>query len=95
MMENDRDDIPLSPISERGVTALPEVKRDEAPDYPKGLKLVVIILGLQFAVFCVALDNTIISTAIPRITDQFHALEDVGWYGSCEFVSGALFYNVS
>ena len=29
-----------------------------------------------------ALDNTIIATAIPRITDDFHALDDVGWYGS-------------
>jgi MFS family permease len=27
-------------------------------------------------------DNTIIATGIPRITDQFHALDDVGWYGS-------------
>jgi MFS family permease len=27
-------------------------------------------------------DNTIIATAIPRITDQFHALNDVGWYGA-------------
>ncbi|KAG5913417.1 hypothetical protein E4U42_001187 [Claviceps africana] len=27
-------------------------------------------------------DNTIIATAIPRITDQFKALSDVGWYGS-------------
>lgn len=27
-------------------------------------------------------DNTIIATAIPKITDQFHALEDIGWYGS-------------
>lgn len=29
-----------------------------------------------------AQDNTIIATAIPRITDQFKALNDVGWYGS-------------
>lgn len=27
-------------------------------------------------------DNTIIATAIPRITDQFQKLEDVSWYGS-------------
>lgn len=27
-------------------------------------------------------DNTIIATAIPRITDQFQAIEHVGWYGS-------------
>jgi hypothetical protein len=31
------------------------------------------------------LDNTIIATAIPRITDDFHSLKDVGWYGSCEY----------
>ena len=30
----------------------------------------------------VALDNTIISTAIPTITTVFHSLNDVGWYGS-------------
>lgn len=27
-------------------------------------------------------DNTIIATAIPRITDEFGALEDIGWYES-------------
>lgn len=27
-------------------------------------------------------DQTIIATAIPKITDQFGALNDVGWYGS-------------
>lgn len=26
-------------------------------------------------------DNTIIATAIPKITDHFHSLSDVGWYG--------------
>ena len=40
------------------------------------------MFALYLSIFCVALDNTIISTAIPQITDQFHALEDVGWYGS-------------
>jgi MFS family permease len=50
--------------------------------YPKGLKLAVIIISLQLACFCVALDNTIIATAIPKITDEFQALGDVGWYGS-------------
>ncbi|KAF3067388.1 putative HC-toxin efflux carrier TOXA [Daldinia childiae] len=28
------------------------------------------------------LDNTILATAIPYITDEFHSLLDVGWYGS-------------
>ncbi|KAI8628946.1 major facilitator superfamily transporter [Xylariaceae sp. FL1651] len=44
--------------------------------------LAIVVLCLQLTTFCVALDNTIIATAIPRITDEYHALSDVGWYGS-------------
>ncbi|PWY71775.1 MFS general substrate transporter [Aspergillus sclerotioniger CBS 115572] len=55
------------------------------------MKLAIIILGLELAVLCVALDNTIIATAIPRITDQFHALDDVGWYGSAYLLTLAAF----
>ena len=51
-------------------------------DFPKSTQLVLITVALCLSVFCMALDNTIISTAIPRITDDFHALDDVGWYGS-------------
>ncbi|KAJ7197953.1 major facilitator superfamily domain-containing protein [Mycena pura] len=55
-------------------------------DYPKGLKLALISLALCLSVFLFALDNTIIATAIPHITDQFQSLDDVGWYGSaCVF----------
>jgi MFS family permease len=49
---------------------------------PIGFKLTVIVLVLELAVLCVALNNTIIATAIPKIADKFHALDDVGWYGS-------------
>lgn len=50
----------------------------------------MIVLSLQLTNFCIAVDNTIITTAIPRITDQFGSLSDVGWYGSAYllFVSG-------
>ena len=51
-------------------------------EYPTGLKLNLISLALCLSVFLMALDNTIIATAIPKITDQFHSLADVGWYGS-------------
>ncbi|KAF1978494.1 MFS general substrate transporter [Bimuria novae-zelandiae CBS 107.79] len=47
-----------------------------------GLPLVLTMFALCAGIFCVALDITIISTAIPRITDEFHALQDIGWYGS-------------
>jgi len=55
---------------------------DEDMDYPHGLKLVIILAALCLAIFLVALDNTIISTAIPKITDHFHSIKDIGWYGS-------------
>ncbi|KAJ9144167.1 MFS general substrate transporter [Pleurostoma richardsiae] len=35
------------------------------------------------------LDNTILATAIPYITDEFHSLLDVGWYGSAYQLSSA------
>ena len=57
----------------------------------KGLRLVITLVGLCFAVFCVALDNTIIATAIPYITDQFKNLNDVGWYGSVYLLTTCAF----
>jgi MFS family permease len=34
-------------------------------------------------------DNSIIATAIPKITDEFHSLQDVGWYGSAYLLTTA------
>ncbi|KAH3986228.1 hypothetical protein HBH98_031360 [Parastagonospora nodorum] len=62
-----------------------QISADDEEDgfeYPKSWKLAAITIALCLSVFCMALDNTIIATAIPRITDQFKALNDVGWYGS-------------
>lgn len=60
---------------------VPSPHDDEAV-YPSGVKLALITLALCLSVFLVALDNTIIATAIPKITDHFNSLGDVGWYGS-------------
>lgn len=59
------------------------------PQYPEGLKLITIILALCLAVFLVALDQTIISTAIPKITDHFRSTGDIGWYGSSYLLTKA------
>jgi len=58
---------------------------DEAEDeskYLSGPKLIILSLGLCLVTFVIALDNTIIATAIPKITTVFNSLEDVAWYGS-------------
>ncbi|KAM0203069.1 hypothetical protein ACHAPI_001241 [Fusarium lateritium] len=58
-------------------------------EYPTGVKLALITLALCLAVFVMALDNSIIATAIPRITDAFESLNDVGWYGSAYMLTTA------
>ncbi|RDW85813.1 hypothetical protein BP5796_04138 [Coleophoma crateriformis] len=59
-----------------------EDEDDSNTAYPHGLPLGLLTFGLCMATFTVALDNTIIATAIPKITTVFDSLGDVGWYGS-------------
>ncbi|KAJ5950761.1 uncharacterized protein N7479_009174 [Penicillium vulpinum] len=61
----------------------------EGTEHPKGPTLALITLALCLGVFLVALDNSIIATAIPKITSQFHSLDDVGWYGSAYLLTTA------
>jgi hypothetical protein len=71
----------LSELSKAGNSSTEAILEDTA-NHIHGLPLALTLVALSSAVFCVALDMTIIATAIPRITDEFHALQDVGWYGS-------------
>lgn len=66
-------------------------KAAEPPEYPPPHELIPILGALYLATFLVALDRTIIATAIPRITDQFHSLNDIGWYGSAYMLTGCAF----
>ncbi|KAK6833297.1 hypothetical protein PG987_007991 [Apiospora arundinis] len=56
-------------------------------EYPSMWKAMLIVSGLFMGVFLVALDQTIIGTAIPKITDEFKTIQDVGWYGSAYFLT--------
>ncbi|KAK4451967.1 major facilitator superfamily-domain-containing protein [Podospora aff. communis PSN243] len=56
-------------------------------EYPTGTTLAFIVVALVLSVFLVALDMTIVATAIPKITDEFQGLEDVAWYGSAFFMT--------
>ncbi|KAL0936035.1 uncharacterized protein CTRU02_208250 [Colletotrichum truncatum] len=69
--------------------ATTEATTDDKDDtqYPHGLKLAVIIFSNMIAMFLVALDRTIITTAIPRITDDFRSLNDVSWYASAYLIT--------
>ncbi|KGO43900.1 Major facilitator superfamily domain, general substrate transporter [Penicillium expansum] len=50
--------------------------------YAKFSSVILISIVLCLATLCVAVDNTIISTTVPRITHDFRSIDDVGWYAS-------------
>lgn len=56
-----------------------------------GLQRALIILPVTLVYFLVMLDTSIISTAIPQITDEFNSLLDVGWYGSAYQLASSAF----
>ena len=56
-------------------------------EYPAKFRLAIILLSLFLGTFLVAIDTTIVSVAIPKISSQFHALNDVGWYGSAYLIT--------
>ena len=61
----------------------------KSPEYITGLPFGLVILSIFLVTFLTFLDTSIISTAIPRITDDFHSLPDVGWYGSAYQLASA------
>jgi MFS transporter, DHA2 family, glioxin efflux transporter len=56
-------------------------------EYPSGARLVFIVLALVLSIFLVSLDLTIVATAIPKITGEFHGLDDVAWYSTAFFMT--------
>ena len=105
---NSETDIQDGKIGEREPTTGNEAKRvatenDEGQgdlsriataDYPRAFQLAFIVVALVLSIFLVSLDMTIVATAIPRITDEFHSLNDVGWYGSAFFLTVASFQSM-
>jgi len=69
----------------------PQNEEDPEIEYPTAIKLTLISIALCLAVFCIALDNTIIATAIPKITDHFKAIDDIAWYGSAYLLTTCSF----
>ncbi|OAA55530.1 Major facilitator superfamily domain, general substrate transporter [Niveomyces insectorum RCEF 264] len=55
---------------------------DNAEDYPSGKKLTLIVIALILTTILVAMDMTIVATAVPKITDDFHGLDKATWYAS-------------
>ncbi|KAI2643641.1 major facilitator superfamily domain-containing protein [Xylaria nigripes] len=60
-------------------------------DHLTGFKLFALLFSTALIFFALLLDTSIISTAVPKITSEFHSLPDVGWYtGAYQLASAVL-----
>ncbi|KAL2195285.1 major facilitator superfamily domain-containing protein [Corynascus similis CBS 632.67] len=50
-------------------------------------EVILVVLGILMSLFLVALDRTILSTAIPEITNEYNSFGDYAWYGSAYLLS--------
>ncbi|KAK3318234.1 major facilitator superfamily domain-containing protein [Apodospora peruviana] len=64
---------------------------DEGKVYPPTSSVALVMIGLYLSIFLVSLDRTIIATAVPRITDEFHSIDDIGWYASAYMITACAF----
>jgi len=62
---------------------------------PKTVRFWAVLVCNFLCLLLVALDRTILATAVPRITDEFAALGDIGWYGSAYMLATACAQLVS
>ncbi|KAI0123493.1 major facilitator superfamily domain-containing protein [Xylariales sp. AK1849] len=62
---------------------------EEDHEYITGLKLAAVIGSITLVAFLILLDTSIISTATPMITSDFHSLADVGWYAAAYQLASA------
>ncbi|CAL3962816.1 unnamed protein product [Diplocarpon coronariae] len=88
-MEADAEKANMTPT----VLANPETRGDgDAGEiYPPWQRVAIIMVAVYFTIFIVALDRTILGTAIPKITDEFDSITDVGWYASSFLITSSAF----
>ncbi|ROW15881.1 hypothetical protein VPNG_02556 [Cytospora leucostoma] len=75
------------------VAEKPHSDKTNPEEFPEGWSLFVVVVALVLSIFLINLDMTIVATAIPRITDEFHGLGDVSWYSSAFFMTTAGFQS--
>ncbi|KAE8350730.1 major facilitator superfamily domain-containing protein [Aspergillus coremiiformis] len=72
--------------SKDSVGEKPDASAEDDLQYITGIRLFLIMFTIFMSTLLAALEIGIIATAIPGITDRFHRLDDVGWYGSATFL---------
>lgn len=74
---------PIDATYEPSDSSKNEAEKDiTGTEYLKGLPLQLLVLALCLTVLLIALDISIVATALPRITDTFNSVTDIGWYAA-------------
>lgn len=89
ILEKDTEDSKATSLAEKTPV---EEEDDGEQHHMSGAKLHVLIFGLGIAMFLMALDMSILSTAIPIITEKFNSTEDIGWYMSSYLLTLYVFF---
>ncbi|KAK5213706.1 hypothetical protein LTR41_001286 [Exophiala xenobiotica] len=95
---NTVNSIPAQPPITVLPTAVPEnavvtdsssAKEDREPEYLGPRALAFLMSSLLLVVIMITLDQSILATAIPKITDHFHTIADIGWYAAAYMICNA------
>lgn len=75
---------PVKQDADPDVTEEAEIDKEDAAgtaeeEYQTGLPLALVMVSVLLTVCLTSLDMTIVGTAIPKITDEFHGLNMVSW----------------
>ncbi|KAF2656940.1 MFS general substrate transporter [Lophiostoma macrostomum CBS 122681] len=85
----DHEKVETTGESPEGDAEIPALQ--ESPTYPTSLRLWIIALTCSLSGFLSGLDQTILATAIPKITNDFHTLTGISWWTSSYLLTSATF----
>ncbi|KAI0104436.1 putative MFS multidrug transporter [Daldinia grandis] len=97
----------MSPPSEKyldpGTNELTGSVATHEEQWLTGFKLFNVTAAIALVCLLIMLDTSIVATAIPRITSEFHSLADIGWYGGAyqlgsaalQLLTGKIYMNFS
>ncbi|KAF3002229.1 hypothetical protein E8E14_004398 [Neopestalotiopsis sp. 37M] len=77
---NEPTDAPPAALSHDSVTPDDAPATKDTAQTLGGLRLASCIVALPMSISIVSLDMTILATAIPRISQEFNNLDDIGWH---------------
>jgi len=64
------------------------------PRYLSSWRLGIVITCVSCGAFLIALDTNIVNVAIPKISTDFHSLQDVAWYGTAYLLTITAFQPI-